>query len=63
MSLLGIINMDCYVTDQLVIRYSAYGKYWRKNRNIKGMYTEIYTLLESQQFGCDVCFTWVCYFI
>jgi len=60
---LGIINIDFYVTDQLVIRYSAFGKNWRKNRNTMGIYTEIYRPLESQQFGCDICFTWVCYFI
>jgi hypothetical protein len=33
MKLLGIINVDFYATDQLLIIYSAFVKYWRINGN------------------------------
>jgi hypothetical protein len=60
--IIGVINMGYDVTDQLLIRYAAFDKHWRKNMNTMGKYTENYRLLESQQFGYDVCSAWACYF-
>jgi hypothetical protein len=31
MKLLGIANVDFDVTDQLLVRFSAFVRYWRKN--------------------------------
>jgi hypothetical protein len=30
MKLLGIISADFHIIDKLLIRYSAFGRYWRK---------------------------------
>jgi len=30
------MNVDFYVTDQLVIRYSVFGKNWRKKQEYNG---------------------------
>jgi len=37
-ALLGIINVDFNITDQLLIRYSVSIRYWRKNGSIMGQY-------------------------
>jgi len=34
MSLLGIISVDINALDQLLIKYSAFVRYWRKNGSI-----------------------------
>jgi hypothetical protein len=36
--LLGIIRVNFVVAEQLVIRYSVFISYWRKNGSIMGMY-------------------------
>jgi hypothetical protein len=36
MKLLGIISVGFDVTDQLLIRFTAFFRYWRKNWELKG---------------------------
>jgi hypothetical protein len=38
MKLLGIINVDSDVIDQLLIRFSAFVRYWRKNGSTMRQY-------------------------
>jgi hypothetical protein len=38
MKLLGIISVDFGVTDQLLIRFSAFVRYWRKNGSTMRQY-------------------------
>jgi hypothetical protein len=36
--LMGIISVDLSITDQLMIRYSVFVRYWRKFGSIMGQY-------------------------
>jgi len=38
MKLLGIVSVDFVITDQQLIRYSGFIRYWRKNGNTMGQY-------------------------
>jgi hypothetical protein len=38
MKILGIISVDFNVTDQLLIKYFAFVRYWRKNKSTMGEY-------------------------
>jgi hypothetical protein len=41
MKLLGIISMDFAIIDQLLIRYSAFVRYWRKKCKYNGTVHEL----------------------
>jgi hypothetical protein len=38
LKLVGIISVDSDITDQLLMRYFAFIRFWRKNRNTEGQY-------------------------
>jgi hypothetical protein len=47
MKLLGIISVDFSVTDQLLIRYSAFICYWRKSGSIMEQYISYLKILRK----------------
>jgi hypothetical protein len=51
MKLLGIISVDFYVTDQLLIRSFAFVRYWGKNGSTLRQYIALSRLQESVLFS------------
>jgi hypothetical protein len=51
MKLLGIINVGLDITDQLLIRFSAFVRYWRKKLEYNETVHQLFRLQESVLFS------------
>jgi hypothetical protein len=47
MKLLGTISVDFDVTDQLLIRFSAFIRYWRDNETVHQLYIDLKKAYDS----------------
>jgi hypothetical protein len=47
MKSLGIVNVRFNVTDQLLIRFSAFIRLWRRNENTMRQYTNVHSHLHE----------------